>query len=72
MAYLETTLTGTSNTGWIDRIIARLGRGVKAAQYGKMLQAMNTLSDEQLKQIGLQRSEIPHHAHLAIYGTANE
>jgi len=69
MAYFDTTHVNTSSPSWIDRIASRLNRGIKAAQYGKMLQVMTALSDEQLAQIGLQRSEIPLHAHRAIYGT---
>jgi hypothetical protein len=69
MAYLETTHVTTSSPSWIDRIADRFDRAIKAAQYGKMLQVMTALSDEQLEQIGLQRSEIPLHAHQAIYGT---
>lgn len=69
MAYFATASAHETSPRWIDRIASRLDRGIKAAQYGKMLQAMSALTDDQLAQIDLQRKDIPLHAHRAIYGT---
>lgn len=52
-------------------VLARLREGiasiVKRAQYAQMVRALNSLPDDVLRQIGLQRSEIPARAHWLVY-----
>jgi len=55
--------------GLLGRIGARIGNGVRAVQYSRMMQAMSELSDEQLAMLDLTRTDIPRHAHDCVYGT---
>lgn len=57
-------------TGFFARIGEKFGNGMRALQYSRMLQALSQLPDETLKQIGLERSDIPARAHACIYGGA--
>ena len=54
-----------------SRIASRLGRRLAAAlkqvQYGRQMQALGQLSDRQLAEIGLRRSEIPAYAWRLIH-----
>jgi len=52
----------------LDRIGARIGKGVRAMQYARLLQAMFELTDEQLAATGLTRTDIPRHARECVYG----
>lgn len=43
--------------------------GVKFVQFGQMQSVLNRLSDQQLAQIGVRRSDIPAYARQLIYDT---
>jgi uncharacterized protein YjiS (DUF1127 family) len=45
-----------------------LGAAAKGLQYGQMVSVLNRLPDEYLAEAGLQRSDIPEHAHRLVYG----
>ena len=51
-----------------DGILSKLSTGMKTVQYGRMLEALSGLTDEQLEAINLTRKDIPAHAHYCIYG----
>lgn len=56
-----------------DGLASRIGRSLKgivlSMQYSRMLQALCELSDENLAAIGIDRTDIPRHAHECVYGT---
>ena len=54
--------------GLLGRIGARIGNGVRAMQYARMLQAMSELTDEQRATLGLSRSDLPRYARECVYG----
>ncbi|HUF88223.1 MAG TPA: DUF1127 domain-containing protein [Thermohalobaculum sp.] len=50
-----------------SRIGRRLAAALKQVQYGRQMQALSQLSDGQLAEIGLRRSEIPAYAWRLIH-----
>ena len=56
--------TGSRIAGRIRR---RLAAALKQVQYGRQMQALGQLSDRQLAEIGLRRSEIPAYAWRLIH-----
>ena len=56
---------GGKSRGWLS---GKLHGAMRAVQYSRMLQALSELSDAQLEQAGLTRSDIPARAHYCIYG----
>ena len=54
--------------GLLAKISHRFKSGIRAMQYGRMLQALSQLTDEQLENIGLDRADIPRHARECIDG----
>jgi len=53
----------------LGRIGARIGKGVRAMQYARMLQVMFEMTDDQLAAMGLNRTGIRRHARECIYGS---
>lgn len=72
MTFYEMTRPEPQKLSIIDKIFDamfdRLIAGTKKVQYSKMIQAMDTLTDEQLLQINVARKDIPAHARTCIYG----
>lgn len=68
MAYLDISPTGAAPIPERRGLGARLRAGMRAMQYGQMLRALASLTDDQLRQTGLRREDIPSVAHRAIYG----
>lgn len=68
MTFYEMARPDDSETGIFESIKTRLISGIYAMQYARMREAMRQLSDDQLAQIGLERSGINAHAHKCIYG----
>ena len=56
-----------SADGAFDRLKQVTRFGIRAMQYGRMMQLLNELSDEQLKELGTTRLAIPSHARKYIY-----
>ena len=60
---------GHDVTGVWSRIKRSLGSQLRTMQYARMMQIMSELSDHELEALGIDRSDIPHHAYECIYGT---
>lgn len=58
----------TATDGLLSRITSTLRTKMRRMQYAQMVNAMSRLSNEHLKSLGLERSDIPRHAHECIYG----
>ena len=70
MTFYETNASFSANTGNLFQNVSSLiGRGLRAMQYARMMQALSEMSDKNLNTIGLERSDIPRRAHLCVYGT---
>lgn len=70
MTFFDTTASHPINAaGFFRKIGTKLGNGIRIVQYGRMMHALSELSDSDLKAIGLERSDIPRHAHYCVYGT---
>ena len=52
---------------WATALGRGLGAAVKRLQYTRMIEALNHLTDAQLAEIELQRSDIPAYAHRLVY-----
>ena len=54
-----------------DGLLARIGHKLhsflRTMQYGRMMQVMSQFSDENLKSLGITRSDIPRYARELIY-----
>lgn len=47
---------------WSGKAIVKFGAGVRALQEARMMSTLSNMSDYQLTQIGIKRSEIPQYA----------
>lgn len=62
------TASGTSLRPALKSIGTWFGDCIRAMQYARLVQCMSELSDEQLKEIGMTRSQIIRDARISIYG----
>lgn len=53
---------GLNSDGFLSKVAAWPGKAVRTLQYGRMMQAMTSLSESQLQELGLTRSDIPRYA----------
>ena len=54
--------------GFLSKALANAGSGLKAVQTARMKSTLSGMSDHQLAQIGISRSEIPKYAESLITG----
>lgn len=62
------TATAGGRSRPLARLAAALGAAVKRLQCARMVTALGQLSDSQLAEIGIARSEIAAHAHRLVHG----
>ena len=68
MSFYELSAPRTAQTaGIFARVGQTLSKALKACQYGRMLQVMSLLTNEQLETMGIKRSDIPNVAHKVVY-----
>ncbi len=67
MTFYEMSQPTVRKFSLFDGIFSKMNAGMKAVQYGRMLQALSQLSDAQLSAMNVKRSEIAAHAHRCIY-----
>ena len=71
MTFFEMTRPTPEKLGFTKKLFGtffqKLDAGTKVVQYGKMVQAMSSLTDEQLAQIGITRADIQRYSHYCIY-----
>ena len=67
MSFFELDAPRNPNSdGFFSKVVSWPTRAVRGIQYGRMMQAMTSLSDSQLQDLGLTRSDIPRYARECI------
>lgn len=65
----ETAVPQSATPTLAERFAAWATNTSKTVQLSQMIRALARLNDEQLRKVGVTRSEIPAHAHRIIYHT---